>query len=139
MLKKKVTVESATGFDAEAASARVPMRERAERAPRGERRPATRTEATRAVHAAPSAGETLTRVRDRGEGHRDDGRSERDRQREAVYANNPDQPASTHVSKPAHAKAALMHGSGAHGHGTGRQKPIPALLMKRRAPEPENA
>ena len=32
-----------------------------------------------------------------------------------------------------------MHGAGANRNGNGRAKPIPALLMKKRAPEPENA
>ena len=51
-------------------------------------------------------------------------------------------PTSRLISRPAegaNGKSALMHGSGAHRHGTGRSKPIPALLMKKRAPEPENA
>ena len=140
MLKKKVSVESVDGFDP--ATARAPLRERGERAPRGERRPAARTEAARPAVAAPAehgdvAG--VSRVRDRGEGHRDDGRNERERQRDVVYANNPDQPVSNRPAESAHAKSALMHGSGAHRHGVGRPKPVPALLMKRRTPEPENA
>jgi len=32
-----------------------------------------------------------------------------------------------------------MTGTGTPRHGAGRSKPIPALLMKKRAPEPENA
>ena len=79
------------------------------------------------------------RVRDRGEGHQDDGRSPRERQRDEVYANNPDQPAISRPAEPADAKSALMNGSSAHRHGTHRSKAIPALLMKRRTPEPENA
>jgi hypothetical protein len=79
------------------------------------------------------------RVRDRGEGHRDDGRSARERQRDEVYANNPDQPLSNRPADAAAAKSALMHGTGANRHGNGRAKPVPALLMKRRTPEPENA
>ena len=58
---------------------------------------------------------------------------------EEIYANNPDQPASSRPAESAHAKSALMHGSDAHRHGAGRPKTIPALLMKRRTPEPENA
>ncbi|MEO8751872.1 MAG: helicase-related protein, partial [Casimicrobiaceae bacterium] len=161
MLKTKVSVESADGFDANAAAARTPMRERADRS---ERRPGGRASSPRAHstgstvdrttasatanEADPSVGASAVpsngaRVRDRGEGHRDDGRSARERQREEVYANNPDQPL---VSRPADdtgnaqsAKSALMHGSNANRHGAGKHKPIPALLMKRRTPEPENA
>ncbi len=146
MLKKKVSVESVDGFDPAAAAARTPSRERAERAPRGEhasrgdRRPAARAKVARPAATALAEHDSTSRVRERGEGHRDDGRSERERQRDAVYANNPDQPVSSRSNgEPAHAKSALMHGSGAHRHGAGGQKPIPALLMKRRAREPENA
>jgi ATP-dependent RNA helicase RhlE len=144
MLKKKVAVESEAGFDPAAAAERTPMRERSERSPRGERRPAGRSEKARPAAAAPAephepAPVRVARVRDRGEGHSDDGRSARERQRDEVYANNPDQPMVSGPAETANAKSALMHGSGAHRHGTGRSKPIPALLMKKRAAEPENA
>jgi ATP-dependent RNA helicase RhlE len=142
MLKKKVSVESADGFDPGATVAREHAERppRAERSPRGERRPAARPETARAAVVATAGEEVAARVRDRGEGHRDDGRSARERQRDEVYANNPDQPAATRAAgDSAHAKSALMHGSGTHRHGSGRTKPIPALLMKRRTPEPENA
>jgi len=148
MLKKKVSVESVDGFDPVAAAERAPARERGERggerAPRGERRPAARSERVRPAVAAPveqgqPAEMNTARVRDRGEGHQDDGRSPRERQRDEVYANNPDQPAISRPADPADAKSALMKGSGAHRHGTHRSKAIPALLMKRRTPEPENA
>ncbi len=161
MLKKKVSVESAEGFDADAAAARHPARERTER---NERRPSGRASSSRA-HATGSTVERTTasttavkadsfvsagaersnraRVRDRGEGHHDDGRSARERQRDEVYAKNPDQPL---VSRPAHetadaqsSKSVLMHGNRSHRHGAGRHKAIPALLMKRRTPEPESA
>ena len=142
MLKKKVSVESVDGFDAVAAAERTPSRERAERAPRG--RPAARTERARPAASTPAAAREpveakVSRVRDRGEGHSDDGRSARERQRDEVYANNPDQPAISRPADAAHANSALMNGTGAHRHGSGRSKPIPALLMKKRAPEPENA
>ncbi len=155
MLKKKVSVESADGFDAHAAAARSPVRERSER------RPSSRGSSSRA-HASGSTVDrpvatavsqatvpsvsantesgNVARVRHRGEDNRDDRRSARERQRDEVYANNPDQPL---VSRPAgegaQAKSALMHGANAHRHDTAKQKPIPALLMKRRTPEPENA
>ena len=147
MLKKKVAVESEAGFDPAAAAERTPMRERSERAPRTERRPAARSERPR--HSAAATGSTpavphepaanVARVRDRGEGHSDDGRSARERQRDEIYANNPDQPVISRPADAANGNSALMQGSGAHRHGPGRSKPIPALLMKKRAAEPENA
>ncbi len=151
MLKKKVSVESADGFDADAAAARHPARERAERS---ERRPSGRSSShasssgnTVARPAARAAASTATmeeakvaRVRDRGDGHQDDRRSARERQRDEVYANNPDQPvASRAAGDSPPAKSALMHSSHSHRHGAGTQKPLPALLMKRRTPEPESA
>jgi ATP-dependent RNA helicase RhlE len=145
MLKKKVTVESADGFDTAAVADRTPSpsRERSERAPRSERRPAARSETARpalAASATPASDlPNTSRVRDRGEGHHGDGRSARERQRDEVYANNPDQPVISRPAESANAKSALMHGSGAPRHGVGRAKPIPALLMKRRTAEPENA
>jgi hypothetical protein len=81
----------------------------------------------------------VARIRDRGEGYSEDGRSARERQRDEVYANNPDQPLVSRPADAANGKSALMHGSDAHRNGNGRSKPIPALLMKKRAPEPENA
>ena len=79
-------------------------------------------------------------MRDRGDGHHDDQRSARERQRDEVYANNPDQPvASRAAGDSPQAKSALMHGSHSHRHGAGTKKPLPALLMKRRTPEPESA
>jgi len=144
MLKKKVAVQSEAGFDPVAAAERTPMRERSERAPRTERRPDARSERPRQSAAASTPAEprepaaNIARVRDRGEGHGDDGRTARERQRDEIYANNPDQPV---ISRPAEGAngSALMHGSGANRNGNGRSKPIPALLMKKRAPEPENA
>ena len=149
LLKKKVSVEQADGFDADAAAARMPARERA---PRSERRPSGRSSSSSAhshspVHAQPAAKSAASdeashgaRVRDRGEGHRDDGRSARERQRDEVYANNPDQPVVNRVaSNGTQAKSALIHGAHGQRHGPGSKKAIPALLMKRRTPEPENA
>jgi len=145
MLKKKVAVESEAGFDPAAAADRTPMRERSERAPRTERRPDARSERPRHSAAASTPAETrepaanVARVRDRGEGHSDDGRTARERQRDEIYANNPDQPLISRPAEGANGNSALMQGSGAHRHGPGRSKPIPALLMKKRAAEPENA
>ena len=141
MLKKKIVGASRVdGFDAGRGRARTSPRAsaaNARRAASGARHAADGAGAA-CRSAAPAEHSAVARVRDRGEGHRDDGRSERERQRDAVYANNPDQPVA-HRPAAAQAKAALMHGSGGHRHGAGRQKPVPALLMKRRATEPENA
>ncbi len=148
MLKKKVAVEVADGFDADEAAARMPARERA---PRSDRKPGGRSSSSSAhshspVHSQPAAKAAAdeqsngARVRDRGEGHRDDGRSARERQRDEVYANNPDQPIVNRAAgNGTQSKSALMHGAPGQRHGPGRQKAIPALLMKRRTPEPENA
>ena len=93
----------------------------------------------RAVAAHEPAEAKVARVRDRGEGHSGDGRSARERQRDEVYANNPDQPRDQPSDGCGHAKSALMTRHGAPSPRPGRSKPIPALLMKKRAPEPENA
>ena len=142
MLKKKVSVESVDGFDRIVAAERAPTSERSVRVPRGERRPTTRSESARsavAASAGPAADQpNASRVRVRGDGHMNDGHSARERQRDEIYANNPDQPI-IRSSESASAKSALMHGKGAHRHASGKSKPIPALLMKRRVPEPENA
>jgi ATP-dependent RNA helicase RhlE len=153
MLKKKVAYEVVEGFDPVAAAAQSPLRERGERPLRGERRPAARSDVAAApAPAAVPDGGAETRVRERGQSHREDvhrasrdgarpeGRSERERQRDEAYAKNPDQPVVSRTEDAqGDAKSALMHGSGAHRHGAGKSRPIPALLMKRRAPEPENA
>jgi ATP-dependent RNA helicase RhlE len=51
---------------------------------------------------------------------------------------NPDQPKAVRAHEGAHA-AALTSGSHAGSHSSRRHRPIPALLMKRRTPEPESA
>jgi ATP-dependent RNA helicase RhlE len=59
-------------------------------------------------------------------------RSPREQEREDAYARNPDQPLPARTD--AHAKATATHGHGAH-----KARPVPALLMKRKAPEPQGA
>jgi ATP-dependent RNA helicase RhlE len=150
MLKKKVPVDNVDGFDASTAAVAAPQRERAERAPRGERparparRPVAAGEPVRAP-VAPTDAEPAaqTRLRDRGEGYRGDGRgdgrTERERQRDEVYAKNPDQPIPVRPSaQAANGNSALASGATASHHRSGA-KPVPALLMKRRAAEPESA
>ena len=132
MLKKSIEVLTLDGFDPAAASARVPMRERAsERPVRGARR-----ETPRAV--APTRSELPARADTPVESVRRERppaqRNERERDRDLAYALNPDQP--------------LPHtvGGGAAGHASShgqarviKPKQVPVLLMKRPVREPENA
>jgi ATP-dependent RNA helicase RhlE len=121
LLKKKVPVVTAEGFDPSSVRA-----ERAQRPPRAEKsaRPAREPRAhdapqAHAVRRAPTA-------------------DERRAEREAAYAKNPDQPmaAGTAAAAPA-PRSALMHGQDRHGIGHRRKHPVPALLMKRPARETE--
>jgi ATP-dependent RNA helicase RhlE len=123
LLRKKVQIVTAEGFDPQS----VPS-ERASRSPRAER-PARPPREPRAPRAQPAARTNdVTRV-PTGD--------ERRAEREAAYAKNPDQPPvirDPHAASPA---SALMHGRTAHGPAHGRKHPVPALLMKRHAREPE--
>jgi ATP-dependent RNA helicase RhlE len=127
LLKKKVAIASAEGFDAMAAA---PARERAPR-----RAPVNEERTAGAKHAARANGATRrpprAPSRDRGEdtSYGDVRRAER----EAAYAKNPDQPI---VTQPegTHATAAAPH---AHGHAARKTKPVPILLQKQRVSEPE--
>jgi hypothetical protein len=76
-------------------------------------------------------GDALPKVRREPAANGDARRAER----EAAYAKNPDQPA----IRPAHAThdATHPHRPHAHIHAARRVKPVPALLLKRRTPEPE--
>ncbi len=132
LLKKKITVRSAEGFDAAAAAAaaasprrtsrddarpagRAPAR--SPRAPRG----AESDRAPRAVEGdRPPRRVDADRPPRAAEGEFASGRSRREQEREEAYARNPDQPL---PSRPAHAAR-------------GKARPVPALLMKRKAPEP---
>ncbi|MFO1325020.1 MAG: DEAD/DEAH box helicase [Burkholderiales bacterium] len=131
MLKKKITVSSLGGFDAAAASARNPSpRSRAthaarERAP--ETAPRERPPRERPPRSAPA----------RAASGPPPERSRREQEREDAYARNPDQPITPQAAS-SHAKSALVHGHGQHD-ARGKAKPVPALLMKRKAPEPQNA
>ena len=154
LLKKAVPVLTVEGFDVTTGRMARPERgsrpahreggERAERAPRApseraERAPGERTEraprapaAERAERlprtpAAEGPGESVApaprEIRERPQG---DSRRE---ERERAYALNPDQPAQT----PAPGAARPAH------HPRHKARPVPALLMKRPAREPENA
>jgi ATP-dependent RNA helicase RhlE len=131
LLKKKIEIVTAAGFDAAAAPAeRAPRPKPGERAPRApretakprgsttsDRRPAERRPAER-VQAPRPAGPSY------GDQRRED--------RERAYAMNPDQPAAARVTSHA-AASALTAGRSGHGH----RKPVAALLMKRKGVEPE--
>jgi ATP-dependent RNA helicase RhlE len=160
MLKKKVDIVVPADFDADQAAAGVPLRERApsrERAgrpsarERTERAPARDTAErahSRTFREAPAdtlpASEPRVQRDDapmrqsRESGTPIDHRSERERQRDEVYALNPDQPIHRRTGADSSGRSALSDGP--HGiRGTGKARPIPALLMKRPAREPENA
>ncbi len=142
LLKKTVAIVSAEGFDPSSVrperaprTARSASAERPPRAPRGEhaeRPPRARS----AEHRTPRP-----LGADAGEDHgprppREDPRIERER----AYALNPDQPpvAAKTDSAPAPDGAALTASAGpAKRRGFGHGRPVPALLMKRRATEPE--
>jgi ATP-dependent RNA helicase RhlE len=143
LLKKKVEILTAPGFDPAAIPAeRAPRARPGERAPRApreaararpaaaaERRAAERTESPRAA-AAPER-----RPAERPESPRANGPSYGDHRREdreRAYAMNPDQPVTVRAEAPA-AGSALTAGRNALGH----RRPLPALLMKRKSAESE--
>ena len=66
-------------------------------------------------------------------------RSTRELEREEAYARNPDQPPVIRSTAEQDGKSALVHGQGGHHARAGKGRPVPALLMKRKSPEPENA
>jgi ATP-dependent RNA helicase RhlE len=137
LLKKKVEIVAADGFDVAAAGAE--RRERAPRAKAGER--AGRTPRAHGPKPVPGSAEGVARHRERTIGleptppARSETRSEprgesRREERERAYALNPDQPL---PARPATRHA--PHERKPHGHG----RPVPALLIKRKVEEPEKA
>jgi ATP-dependent RNA helicase RhlE len=170
LLKKKITIDVADGFDPativrerEARSttesrdgrrgsgARGAARQsshagqggssrqrRGESASDGDALPKVRREAGTNGDALPKVrreaathGDALPKVRREAATSGDARRAER----EAAYAKNPDQP----PIRPAHTTddATPPHRPHAHIHAARRVKPVPALLQKRRTPEPE--
>jgi ATP-dependent RNA helicase RhlE len=136
LLKKKVPIETAEGFDADAASR---GRERAPRtagaAPRSRD---TEARSTSSPRARTTGTDTRRERRANGDARAHDMRSEatpygdaRRAEREAAYAKNPDQPVVKHPGAAAQHPHAHIHA--AHR----RVKPVPALLQKRKASEPE--
>ena len=125
LLRKKVAIVAAEGFDPSAVRSERPVRSardkpassaREPREPRTPREPRPPRLHDKPRERAPSA-------------------DQRQAERELAYARNPDQPV-TRVNGAAANPSALVHGHPAHGRGD-TKRPVPALLMKRPAPEPE--
>jgi ATP-dependent RNA helicase RhlE len=145
LLKKKVPVVAAAGFDPTTGRAtrpergsRPPRAEGAERAPRAPR-PARESAgdspvAARAVRESGGVAPATTRAEPRAPHER--GNGDRREERERAYALNPDQPL---VTRPAEASAGGASSPHAHRPPMRKSRPVAALLMKRPAREPENA
>ena len=125
LLKKKVPIVSAEGFDPSTVKVERPPRPapgaRPSRAPR-EAHEARETRAAR----PPRAVEAPLERRVTGD--------ERRAEREAAYARNPDQ---APVSRPRDTSSIGAPPPPATGYGSRNRGPVPVLLMKRRTPEPE--
>ena len=135
LLKKKVSIETMEGFDADVAANRA--RERTSRgASATPRSRDTEARGSRSSRASSTASDARRERRANGDARGHDARGEtvsygdaRRAEREAAYAKNPDQPI---VTRPA---SSHPH---AHIHAAHRRaKPVPALLQKRKTPEPE--
>jgi len=137
LLKKKVTIATADDFDVAAALRDRPVRSATETRDGGRRERGGHAGTRR---SGSSEGERPTRRGTRAV-RRDEAPADKVRrapapngdarraEREAAYAKNPDQPIAKHT-EPAHPHA---HIHAAHR----RVKPVPALLQKRKTPEPE--
>src|SRR6476661_5358061 len=137
LLKKKITIIAADGF--EAASVAHAVRERAPRNAGATRSEGPRRE--RGGHGTARrdspAGSDLRRDRPATSAVRREPLTNGDArraEREAAYARNPDQPLVKRAPEGTDATSAHPH---AHIHAARRAKPVPALLQKRRIPEPE--
>jgi ATP-dependent RNA helicase RhlE len=136
LLKKKISIETANGFDAAAA-----VQVARERPPRDSGRTRDARPAARAARA--SNGDTPRERRAASDKGRDNEANRyvrgepatngdaRRAEREAAYAKNPDQPLASRDAAPSHPDAQV--------HAARRARPVPVLLQKRRTPEPENA
>jgi ATP-dependent RNA helicase RhlE len=129
LLKKKITIATADGFDP-ARAAETPRHRAEAHAPRG--RSHANGDARRAGgERAHVNGHDATK-RERHVGNGDARRAER----EAAYAKNPDQPIVRRALPTREEADALAHHR-AHIHAARRTKPVPMLLQKRRVAEPE--
>jgi ATP-dependent RNA helicase RhlE len=141
LLKKKVTILSADGFDTTTIVRERPPRsttsERSSRSTASERPPRERGR----VEGRREEASTSTHRRERapaGDGRREPASASagdtRRAEREAAYAKNPDQPLVKRAQPAAGSADPHPH---AHIHAARRARPVPALLQKRRTPEPE--
>jgi ATP-dependent RNA helicase RhlE len=132
LLKKKVAVETLAGFDPGSTTHRAPAsRSRSSGASRSA--PESRSESLAVSNPTPRRERAATRT-----ASSPPSRSAREQEREDAYARNPDQPLPVRTTDQA-APAALVHGHRAPGGGSHKPRPIPALLMKRKTPEPQGA
>jgi len=131
LTKKKITVRTQEGFDPVAASARAA-------APRAHDKPARREESRR-DEARPLRERDPARREHADRPRAETGRSRREQEREEAYARNPDQPLPAHTGAPVPPNSALMRGHVGHGARSGKPRPVPALLMKRKTPETQGA
>ncbi len=132
LMKKTIAVRTQEGFDPVAASARSAAPRATERSIRRDdaRPPRERTTATRPPRHDASHGETPRAPV---------GRSRREQEREEAYARNPDQPLPERGRTNAPASAGLTRGHAGHASRRGKPREVPALLMKRKAPETQGA
>ena len=136
LLKKKVTILSADGFETTTIVRERPLRSAAsERSSQRPPRERGRTESRR--DEAPASTPRRERA-PASDGRRNAASASagdtRRAEREAAYAKNPDQPL---VKRSPPAEGAADARPHAHIHAARRARPVPALLQKRRTPEPE--
>jgi ATP-dependent RNA helicase RhlE len=129
LLKKKVPLATADGFDASAVRhERASHAERTPRSPRSPRSPRTPRGHDAIQESRPARAQTAS-------AERRPTADERRAEREAAYARNPDQPPLKRQERDGATPSPQGHGGAARGYrGSG---PTPALLMKRPAREPE--
>jgi ATP-dependent RNA helicase RhlE len=127
LLRKKVAIVVADGFDPSAVRSERPVRSSPEKKPTHSAREAREPRTPR----EPRPPRLHEKPRERAPSA-----DQRQAERELAYARNPDQPA-TRIGNGASANpSALMHRQSQHGQGS-TKRPVPALLMKRPAREPE--
>ena len=144
LLKKKITIDVAEGFDPATVVRERSARSTAESRD-GRREPAARSAARKSAQGGQSSGGRQRR----GEPARDVDAQPKVRrepvtngdarraEREAAYAKNPDQPIVRRAHQNAGNDASSAHPPHAHIHAARRTKPVAALLQKRKALEPE--
>jgi len=149
LLNKKVTLRSTDGIDVspnERGSRNAAMQRSGERthgsAGAGNRREHSTADASRHEANAGDSRHRAAKGTRRRSGTSGDARSgdvrsgdARSAEREAAYAKNPDQPLQKRAQSSA-SGAPVAHPH-AHIHAARRTRPVPALLQKRRTPEPE--